>query len=217
MASSGLDTASLADAVRGGRLDIVGIAHEVGASGARLGVPLAEVLDLVERAYAPETPDVAAVRAAAVGWSEITLLHHTDISCENPLTSLATIQHLRTRLAEIYRGAEQQGLRVGDAHALVVVELPRSSLNHELELALRALDVADVLRVVFAGAETFVQLTSRRFAVLVIGENADDLTMRLLALLLDRMVTDHGQPRLWIERLPSTADGIAQVLASLSE
>ena len=44
----------LVDAVRDGGPDVGAVAHEVGASAAARGVPLHEVIDLVERAYAGE-------------------------------------------------------------------------------------------------------------------------------------------------------------------
>lgn len=217
MYDQGTHTELLRDAVRDGASDVVRVAHEVGASAAQMGVPLHEVLDLVERAFAPDGPDVAAVRAAAVAWAERALLRHVDESCEDPLTSLATVPYLRSRLAEIYRGAERAGRDAGDTTALVVVELPRPLRGHELERALLGLDVAEVLRQVFTGDETIAQLTVRRFAALVARERSDDVTLSLVALLLDRTLAGHGQPRLWVERLPASADGVAQVLAGLCE
>lgn len=216
MSGSGLNVDLLRDAVRGGSSDVVRVAHEVGASAAQLGVPLHEVLDHVERAYAPEAPQVAAMRAASVSWAETALVHRADISCEDPLTSLATVPYVRSRLAEIYRGAERAGRRVTDTSALVVVELPRPASGNGLELALLALEVAEVLRTVFTGDETVAQLSVCRFAALVSRERTDDATLDLVGLLLDRALVDHGQSRLWVERLPASADGIAQVLAGLS-
>ena len=49
-----------------------------------------------------------------------------QLSCEDPLTGLASLAHLRTRLAEIYRGAELTTSAIAGSHALVVVELPAS-------------------------------------------------------------------------------------------
>ena len=217
MTSSGLDVALLRNAVRDGASDVVDVAHEVGASAAQLGVPLHEVLDHVERAFAPDEPTFAATRAAAVAWAERALIHHADISCEDPLTSLATLPYVRSRLAEVYRGAESIGRRANDTTALVVVELPRTLFGHELELSLRALDVAEVLRMVYPGDETIAQLSPRRFAALVARERADEITISLLALLLDRAIGERGQSRLWVEHLPAAPDGIAYVLAGLSE
>lgn len=215
--SSGLNSKLLHDAVRDGTSDVIGVAHEVGASAAHLGVPLREVLDHVERAFAPDAPHFAVTREAAVAWSEAALVHRADISCEDPLTSLASVPHLRARLAEVYRGADRDDVRVMDHHVLVVIELPRTSRGHELELSLRALDVGDVLRSVFRGDETIAQLTSRRFAVLAGRERADVVTMALLGIMLDRARDEHGQTRLWVEQLSATEDGVAQVLAGLCD
>lgn len=217
MSSSGSNLDLLRDAVREGASDVVDVAHEVGASAAQWGVPLHEVLDHVERAFAPDQPSFAATRAAAVAWAERALVRHADISCEDPLTSLATVPYVRSRLTEIYRGAENVGGRASDSTAVVVVELPRSHVGHELELSLRALHVAEILRTVFAGDETVAQLTPRRFAALVARDRTDDITLSLLAMLLDRAVGEHGQSRLWVEQLPASVDGVAQVLAGLCE
>lgn len=217
MFSSGLDDALLADAVRDGRPDVADVALEVGASAARLGIPLHEVLDHVERAFAGEEPSFEATRAAVLAWADWALVLHADVSCEDPLTSLATTAYVRSRLAEIYRGAERDGHRVADRRALVVVELPGRHTGHEIEQSLRALDVAEAMRAVFAGDETVAQMSPRRFAALVGRERADRLSMSLLRILLERALGSQVHPRLWVEELPPSADGIARVLAGLSE
>lgn len=217
MFNSGLDDVLLADAVREGRPDVADVALEVGASAARLGVPLHEVLDHVERAFAGQEPSFEATRAAVLAWAEWALVLHADVSCEDPLTSLATTAYVRSRLAEIYRGAERDGHRVADRSALVVVELPSRHSGHEIEQSLRALDVAEAMRAVFAGDETVAQMSPRRFAALVGRERADVLSMSLLRILLERALGSHVHPRLWVEELPPSADGVARVLAGLSE
>lgn len=217
MFSSGLNVALLEQAVRDGRSDVADVAHGVGASAAQLGVPLHEVMDHVERAHGGREPAFATTRAAALAWADQTLIHRADISCEDPLTSLATVPHMRARLAEVYRGAERDGGGVTDTRVLVVVELPRTAVGHELELSLRALDVAEAMRAVFAGEETVAQVSPRRFAALVGRELADALTLRLVGMLLERALGPHVQPRLWVEQLPASADGVSRVLAGLSE
>ena len=216
MLSSGLDEALLADAVRDGRPDVADVALEVGASAARLGVPLHEVLDHVERAFAGREPSFEATRAAVLAWADEALVLHADISCEDPLTSLATTAYLRSRIAEVYRGADRDGHLVADRSALVVVELP-GRRGHDIEQSLRALDVAEAMRAVFAGDETVAQMSPRRFAALVGRERADVLSMSLLRILLERTLGSQVHPRLWVEELPPSADGIARVLAGLSE
>lgn len=215
MFSSGMSFAPLEEAVRDGRPDIAVVAHEVGASAAQVGVPLHEVMDHVERAYAGREPPYQAVRAAAVAWAEEALVHHADVSCEDVLTSLSTLPHLRSRLSDVYRGAERDGVRAADTHSLVVVELPRATFGNELEVSLQALDVAGALRTVFAGDEAIAQVSPRRFAALVERRRCDIVTVGLLSLLLERAVDLH--PRLWVEQLPGESDGVASVLAGLSE
>jgi hypothetical protein len=217
MFGSGLNIALLADAVRDGRPDVADVALEVGASAARLGVPLHEVLDHMERAYAGREPSFEATRAAVLAWAEWALVLHADVSCEDPLTSLATTAYVRSRLAEIYRGAERDGDLVAETSALVVVELPRSHTGHELEQSLRALDVAEAMRAVFVGDETVAQVSPRRFAALVRRARADVLTMRLLRILLEGVLGEDLHPRIWVEELPPSADGVARMLAGLSE
>ncbi|HEX2821086.1 MAG TPA: hypothetical protein VHO07_13105 [Streptosporangiaceae bacterium] len=45
--------------------------------------------------------------------------------CEDPLSGLATVPYLRTRLGELYREAAQRGTSPADTHRLLVVSLPR--------------------------------------------------------------------------------------------
>jgi GGDEF domain-containing protein len=217
MSDQGTHVELLRDAVRGGTSDVVRVAHEVGASAAQTGVPLHEVLDHVERAYLPDPPVFEVARAASLAWADAAMVRLAGVSCHDPLTSLATVAHLRSRLDETYRGAERAGGRAAESHVLVVAELPRERQGNEIERALQALDVAEVLRTVFTGDETHARLTPRRFAVLAARTDADDVTVDLLGLLLDRTLTTPGQARLWVERLPASADGVAQVLAGLCE
>jgi hypothetical protein len=215
MVNSGLSFALLEEAVRDGRPDIAAVAHEVGASAAQMGIPLHEVLDHVERAHAQQEPSYATVRAAALAWVEKALLHQVDVSCEHPLTSLSTVPHVRSRLGDVYRGAERSGARVSDTHVLVVVELPRTGDGNQLEQSLHALELAQTMRAVFAGEETIGQMSPRRFAALVERDHADPVTVSLLALLLEGTHGRTGHPRLWVEQLPGSPDAVPSLLAAL--
>ena len=48
-----------------------------------------------------DEPDFDATEALSVAWSEETLGYLHQVSCEDPLTGLATLAHLRARLAEL--------------------------------------------------------------------------------------------------------------------
>jgi hypothetical protein len=71
------------------------------------------------------------------------------------------------------------------------------------------------MRLVFSGDETIAQMSPRRFAALTSSEHADAVTISLLAMVLERALGDDSQIRMWVERLPSSADGIATMLAEL--
>ena len=99
----------------------------VGREMARDGADLGEALDGLRTTYARVLggePDFRAVRALGVAWSEETLGYLHQLSCEDPLTGLASLAHLRARLSEVYRGAEQGGSARTTSHALVVLDLP---------------------------------------------------------------------------------------------
>jgi GGDEF domain-containing protein len=215
--NSGLTMAHLVEAVRDGRSDTDVVALEVGASAAQQGVPLHEVLNHVERAHAPDEPAFDVVRAVAVAWAETMLVHRADQSCEDPLTSLATVPYLRSRLTELCREADRSGRPPAAVAALVVVELSRTGGGHALEQSLRALEVAEVLRTVFTGEETVAQLSPRRFAVLARRDRVDVTTSTLLVHLLGRALGEDEPVRLWVEHLPGRAADLAPLLASLTE
>lgn len=215
----GVSFAALDAAVLGGSPDVVGVAHEVGASAAARGVPLHEVLDRVERAHAAAEvdPSFDVLRSVVEAWAERAALAHVDMSCENPVTSWAGVPHLRCRLSDVYRRAERDGVRGCDRYVLVVVELGTVPAGHELEASLRALDVAEALRLVFTGDETLAQLSPRRFAVLVERSRADALTVHTAAAVVRRDVPNDGgvPPRLWVEELPPDPDDMLRLLAVL--
>ncbi len=99
----------------------------VGRDMARDGADLGEALDGLRTTYARVLggePDFRAVRALGVAWSEETLGYLHQLSCEDPLTGLASLAHLRARLSEVYRIAEQGGTSTTTSHALVILDLP---------------------------------------------------------------------------------------------
>jgi hypothetical protein len=69
-----------------------------------------------------------------------------------PLSGLATVPYLRTRLAEVYREAEQDGRSPAETHRLLVVRLPRRP-DPWRRLAVPILIGRD-LRTAFPGGET---------------------------------------------------------------
>jgi hypothetical protein len=195
----------------------------VGRHTARDGADLGEALDGLRTTYARVQggePGFRALRALCQAWSEETLGYLHQLSCEDPLTGLASLAHLRARLSEVHRGAEQGGESMATSHALVVIDLPllAGSANRDdpFESALRLVRVARSARMVFSGEETICQATSRR--LVVVAERDDRLARRvgLLRDLVEDLDPQSGRARVWIEGLPSSDDGVALLLDEIA-
>jgi len=97
-------------------------------------------------------PPLRLICAIAEGWAEESLDQLAQGGCEDPLSGLATLAHLRTRLAEVYREAQHRGTSPADTHRLLVVGLP-SRPDPWRRMALAIL-VGHDLRAAFPGGET---------------------------------------------------------------
>jgi hypothetical protein len=189
---------------------------------ARDGVPLEEALDGLSTTYRTVRggdPDHAVTRALAVAWSEAVLGYLNRLGCEDPLTGLASAAHVRSRLAELYRGQLRGRLRTSESHALVVVDVPPEPGRGPglvVEQALRAGRVGTVVRTVFAGGETIGRLAGGRLVVL--AECDDRIGARIA--LLRRLVADFDGPgrpsRVWLEPLPASDQHAASLLDGLA-
>ena len=200
----------------------------VGRETARDGADLGEALDGLRATYARVQggePDFRALRALCLAWSEETLGYLHQLSCEDPLTGLASLAHVRARLSEVYRGAEQGGRPTNTSHALVVVDLPllaqqlsrdAGSVGAGFESALWLASLADTARKVFPGGETIAQASPSR---LVVVTERGELLARRVGLLRD-LVEDLGprgeRARVWIEGLPPSDDGAALLLDEIA-
>jgi hypothetical protein len=197
----------------------------VGRELARDGVDLSEALDGLRSTFAQVVgtePDFASTEALSVAWSDETLGYLHQISCENPLTGLATLAHLRARLAELQRGAEASGVPASTRYALVVIDLPA----HELDTAgggdgrfghaLLMARLADRARLVFSGEESVGEASPSR--LLVLAARTDDLGLRVVVLkdLIADTTSLGGAVRVWIEGLPSSHAAMAALLDELA-
>lgn len=191
-------------------------AHEVGASAAQLGDPLDDVLAVVESAYLQARatdPEYRVVRAAITGWSAQMALYSWEISCEDPLTTLATPAHLRSRIEDAYRVAASRRHAPEVEYALVVLQQTPVPRPLALETAMDGLRMARILRGVFDADETIAPLAPHRFGVLVHRSRQDrvaDLRARCVA---DGTVAP--VERIWTESLPPRLDDVAWLLSEL--
>ncbi len=191
----------------------------VGRELARDGADLGEALDGLRTTYARVLggePDFRAVRALGVAWGEETLGYLHQLSCENPLTGMASLAHLRARLTEVYRGSEQGEVATTTSHALVVLDLPPlarpSAGRGAFESTMRLVRLAESARMAFPGGETICQANPRR--VVVLARRGDLLAQRvgLLRDLVEDLGLERERTRVWIEGLPSSDHGAGLLL-----
>lgn len=164
-------------------------ARDVGRRLARDGASVGEALRTLraeEQARGRE-PRPEEVEALVEGWADTTLGHLHRLTCEDPLTGLATTAHLRTRVAEQRRA----GVDLAHAHALVVVSPGGSEgdrPSHDpLRAALWGAALGERVRVVF-GDETIAHTASGRVVVLA----HKDGRLEGLAGLLRRLLLEDG-------------------------
>src|SRR5689334_19688019 len=102
----------------------------LGRSRARAGVGIAETIDDLVALFAVlsgdggeragvlsegryRDPALRLVGAIAEGWAEESVSQFARGGCEDPLSGMATLPYLRSRLAEVYREVEQGRTRPG--------------------------------------------------------------------------------------------------------
>ena len=203
--------------------DVTAACSVVGRDVARDGAALGEALSGLRTTYElvlGEPPAFDAAQALSVAWSEATLEYLHDLSCEDPLTGLASLAHVRTRLDEIYREAELTDVGVAGSHALVIVELcfrePTGGPGHHFTRALRLVQVTEALRAVYSGGQTIGRLGLDR-AVALVSRTVDlGTSVSLLRDFLDDLDLGDAELRVWIEGLPRQSDSATQLLDELT-
>jgi hypothetical protein len=169
-------------------------------------------------------PSYADAQVVAIAWSESTLGYLHQLSCEDPLTGLASMAHLRSRLSELFRATARGAAEPRDSHALVVVDAPIEYTGPRLagfradvlSHALRITRLGEHARTVFSGSEVIGRVGLAR--VVVVAERDANLGKRLA--LLRRLVAGidpDGSPiRVWVEGLPDTEGSAATLLDELA-
>ena len=188
----------------------------VGLELGRDGVPLEDALDGLRETSLLVTgrdPTYPMVRALSSGWSEATLGYLHQLTCEDPLTGLATLAHLRSRIAEVYRERPADRRSVRESHALVVIETVDPGERDVFGAALRIARLAESARTVFAGGETMGRVGRERIAVLVLRDDRLPRRLGLVRTLLSRVTP---APRVWVEALPDTDAAAASLLDELA-
>ena len=202
--------------------DVVAACAVVGRDVARDGAHLGEALSGLRTTYhlvRRTPPEFEATEAMSVAWSEATLEYLHALSCEDPLTGLASLAHVRTRLDEIFREAELTDVPVSRSHALVVVELrlrgPQAP-GHQFTRALRLVQVTEAMRAVYSGGQTLGRLGLNR-AVALVPRTVDlGTSVASLREFIDDLELGGTDVRIWIEGLPAASDSATRLLDELA-
>ncbi len=196
----------------------------VGRDVARDGASLGEALDGLRATFQlvrRTPPDFVATEALSIAWSEATLEYLHQLSCEDPLTGLASLAHVRTRLAELYREADQIDVNVQASHALVIVEMclpspARNASEHRFTRALRLVRVAESVRAVFSGGETLGRLGLDRAVAVVPRSPGLGASVALVREFLGDLDLGSAEIRVWIEGLPASVESATSLLDELA-
>lgn len=157
------------------------------------------------------------VDALTVGWVDRMLDTYFTSACVDPLTGLASLPYLLTRLAEVYADARVRGVSAPHEYALVVVQTSggRDPLESNLELTA----VQSALRTAFAGGETLARVDASCAVALVrrgelwLGESLATLHKEIRIAERERRVS---RPRVWLERLPGNPDDLPALVRQLA-
>jgi len=185
------------------------------------GVSLDEVLHGLEATcllVRGTLPEFADTRAMSLGWSEATLGYLHRLTCADPATGLASLAHLQSRIAELYRGQLREPPSVRRSYALVVLDAvhpdtPALEPTDAFTADLRAARFAETARSVFAGGEVVGRLDRHRIVVLT---TRDPQLGRRVAVVRQMLGDLEGGGRVWIEGLPETEVAARAVLGELA-
>lgn len=213
---------AVGEALAAGR-DAKAACEAVGRALGQQGLSLEETLEGLRTTcelISDLEPSYTDASAVALGWSESTLAYLHQLSCADPLTGLASMAHLRGRLAELYRGGAREPACLRESHALVVVEtLPwghRSSVAEVFGGDLTMSRIGESVGSVFCGAETICRIGPRRVVVLTERDEHLGRRLGLLRRLLSGGERQYGHVRIWVEGLPEADDTAALLLDELS-
>lgn len=204
---------AVGEALVGGR-DPAPACDAVGRDLARDGASLEEAMGGLRQTWQlvrGGDPDFDALQALLGSWSETTLSFVNHITCEDPMTGLGSLAHLRSGISALFRDHHQGAAHPRESHALVVVDLPwdrhgggRRDNGDAIGRALRVARLGEAARTVFPGSDVIGRLSTNRVAVLAPRESRLGVRVRLLRRLVGGLELSGQEPRVWIEGLPST-------------
>jgi GGDEF domain-containing protein len=199
-------------------IDTVAGCHDMAAAMRRFGTVLAgrgwhlesinEWVDLLAGLVAPDAAGPLQAResrsALARAWAAEYVRGTAMAGTIDPLTGLATMPALASRLGELFRHNELLGLDTQLTHTLVIAELAVEHLTvfdaHSMLAA-----AAATLSAVFHSGETICRTGARLIALCPDNETTSQRALQLEDELRIGPVTHRAPSFVWCERLPATA------------
>jgi GGDEF domain-containing protein len=162
-------------------------------------------------------PDgVRLLRAVSLAWTDVACGDLAETAAVDPLSGLASVRYLRTRLAEVYRFARAHGRAAGEEHALVVLALDVRDWRRVAPLTI----AGEAAGVVFDAGESIAVVGRGTVVVLAPRGGLAERAAVLRRLLGRRLAAAEGlvgTPSVRIARLPATHDGACALLERLRD
>ncbi|PVZ14928.1 GGDEF domain-containing protein [Actinomycetospora cinnamomea] len=162
-------------------------------------------------------PDgVRLLRAVSLAWTDVACGDLAETAAVDPLSGLASVRYLRTRLAEVYRAARAHGRDAGEGRALVVLTLDVRDWRRVAPLTI----AGDAARVVFDAGESVAVVGRGTLVVLAPREGLIERVGVLRRLAERRLAAAEGlagPPSVRIEPLPATHDEACALLERLRD
>lgn len=199
---------AVADALGGESVDAMSACQTLGRQRAAAGVFLdsarRDVLNAATVAGCSPGLTASLIDAVTLGWVDRTLDEYFTEACVDPLTELASLPYLMTRLIEIYAEAALTESDPSADYALVIVLAAERSDPIEAETQMIAAQVA--LRVAFEGGETLARIGPH--AAVALAARTQPRFGTSLRRLRDELGIARAERRLpgvriWIEALPA--------------
>lgn len=219
VASEMSQLAALVDARRRG----VPLHEQVWEAAARYaldGESLQSLLDDLDQAFSVAllpAPDAALVRSIALAWSDSFLGLYSRITCVDPLTGLASRQHLQMHVAGLYESAPCGRWVIivietaRHPHAIEVSEFPGPLADAVHMTVLRSAVGSELVR-----GELVAALSSRRCGIVAPRDvSLPGLVLRLQEQVRESLGPRLGTVRVWVEGLPTTATAAASLVDEL--
>jgi hypothetical protein len=213
---------AVADAIVGSTGDARAACETLGRQRAAAGVFLDEARADVEVgariAGLGSHSTALLVDGLTIGWVDRTLDSFFTSVCVDPMTELASLPYLMTRLTEIYAHALSRHVHAGDELGFVVVQT--LAAGDLLESEMQMVVVQSALRGAFNSGETLARV-GPQCAVAVVSRAEPELSYSLgrLRVELEAARTEDRlrRTRMWLERLPSERDDLPALLREFND